>query len=207
MTSPYIITKLFTTVSLRPDQMDNKIYLNLKKNLEVNVLKKCYKNYGYITDIYKIIDYKDGIIEAENLMASATYHISFSCRLCCPLKNTNIICKINRVNKMLVTAENGPILVIVTNDRLNQNVFMIDNYNVLRYKKDTTYHVLKPNDFVKITILSISFNHKDTIIKAIGYLEDVASENEIEQYYRKDVYGKDTEEVEFNQYANDILEV
>ena len=33
-TSPYINTKLYTLVPLKADQMDNKIYLNLKKNLE-----------------------------------------------------------------------------------------------------------------------------------------------------------------------------
>ena len=33
-TSPYINTKLYSLIPLKADQMDNKIYLNLKQNLE-----------------------------------------------------------------------------------------------------------------------------------------------------------------------------
>ena len=55
--SPYINTELYTTVHLLPNQMNNKLYINLKKNLEEKVSKKCYKNYGYIMDVYKILDF------------------------------------------------------------------------------------------------------------------------------------------------------
>lgn len=198
-TNPYINTKLFTTVSLKPDQMDNKIYLNLKKNLERKVNKKCYKDYGYIMEVYKILETDNGMVEAENLNASAIFNITFSCRLCRPLRWKKIICKVDRVNKMLITAENGPILVIITSDRLNQAVFFNDNNNVLRYKKDDTSHILKPNEFVKITIISTSFNDKDRKIKAIGVLEDMATESEVEQFY-KELYEKDDEMVDFNEY-------
>jgi DNA-directed RNA polymerase subunit E'/Rpb7 len=199
MTSPYINTKLFTNVSLRPDQMDNKIYINLKKNLEYKVLNKCYKHYGFITHINEI-EYEDGFIEAENLSSSALFPVDFSCRLCKPLKNTQIICKVNRANKLLVTVENGPILVIITSDRLNPDVFFTDNNNILRYKKEDTSYILKEGDFVKVTIVSISFNHIDTVIKAIGYLENIATDNEIKQFY-DDTYDQNTELVDYAEYA------
>ena len=57
MISPYINTKLYTHVSLLPNQMDNKLYINLKKNLENKVARRCFKDKGYIMDIYKILDY------------------------------------------------------------------------------------------------------------------------------------------------------
>lgn len=199
MTSPYINTKLFTTVSLRADQMDNKIYVNLKKNLEHALLNKCYKNYGYIMDIFKIMVYKSGIIEAENFSSSAKFDVTFSCRLCRPLRTKQIICKVNRVNKVLITVENGPILVIITNDRINEKVFFTDNNNNLRYKKDNVSNVLKQNDFVKVSIISTVFNHGDTNIKAIGFLENIADDNEVETYY-KDFYDKTKELIDFNDY-------
>jgi len=197
-TSPYISTKLFTSIGLRPDQMDNKVYINLKKNLEGKLLQRCYKNYGYISNIYKILEYNDGEIEAENLKASAIFEISFSCKLCRPLLKTQIVCKIERVNKLLLTATNGPIHVIVTNDRMSDS-FFTDHNNILRYKKDGVSKILNPKDFVKITLLSITFSHNDTVIKSIGQLEDVASTEEITKFYN-DEYGVDMDHVEFEDY-------
>ena len=185
MTSLYMNTVLTTYVNLNPDQMDNKIYLNLKKNLEKKVLGKCYKNYGYIMEVYEIINYDDGIIEAENLMASAYFNVKFSCRLVHPLKNKQIVCQVNRVNKVLITAENGPILVIITNDRVNDKLFFTDNNNNIRYKKESTSHILKPKEFVVVTLISTVFNHGDEKIKAIGFLDDIANEQQVEEYYKE----------------------
>jgi len=194
MSSPYINTKLKTRISLLPDQLDNKIYINLKRNLERNILNKCFRSYGFVSEIYEIIKYESGLVEPENLMASAIFNIEFSCRLCRPIKNTKIICQINRVNKVLITAENGPILVIITNDRINDKVFFTDNNNNIRYKKDDTSHILKSNDFVIITILSIMFNNGDDKIKAIGMLDNIASEKDTEKFY-SDLYNKDGDTV------------
>src|SRR3990172_11202868 len=119
MISPYINTKLYTHVALLPNQMDNKLYISLKKNLEDKVVKRCFRDKGYIMDVYKILEYKDGVIEAENPSGSAIFDISFSCRLCIPLKGKQIVCKVDRVNKLLITVTNLPILIIITNERIN----------------------------------------------------------------------------------------
>ncbi len=210
MTSPYINTRLFTNVVLNPDQMTNDIYVNMKQNLIREIAKKCYKDYGYITDIYQITDYKDGIIEAENFLSSASFDVTFSCRLCMPLIRKQIICQVDRVTKMLITVVNGPIVVIITNERINDKVFFTDNNNVLRYRKDEGSIVLKPKEFVKITVTSRSFDDGDTKIKTIGYLDDMATENEVNEYY-KDIYNTDDEHVEYLKYIendnNAIMEL
>lgn len=201
MTSPYINTKLYTSVSLHPDQMDNKIYINLKKNLERKVVQKCFRDYGYIMQIYEILEYKDGIIEAENFMSSALFDVSFSCRLCRPLKNKEIICQIDRVNRVIVTATNGPILTIITNDRINDDIFFTDNNNNLRYKdKETdTSKILKEKEFVKVIIKSIVFNNGDDRIKAIGFLNGMATEKDVQEYYQE-LYNTDEKIVDFEKY-------
>ncbi len=190
MDSPYINTKLPTNVLLRPDQMDNRFYINLKRNLEAKVLKKCYNEYGYIVDIYEILSHKKGPIEAENAMASASFDLEFSCRLCKPIKNQVIICQVDHVSKVLVTASNGPILVIITNDRINDELFFTDNNNNIRYKKTGGSKVLEPKEFVKVTIISVVFNHGDDKIKAMGLLSNMASEEEVKRFYQ-DIYEKD----------------
>jgi DNA-directed RNA polymerase subunit E'/Rpb7 len=198
MTSPYINTRLSTSIYLAPDKFDNKIYLNLKKTLEKKVTGRCYHDYGYISDVYEIIEYKDGIIEAENLMGSATFDVEFSCRLCRPVRNQKIICQVNRVNKVLITLKNGPILVIITNDRINEETFFTDNNNNLRYKKEGKSQILQPNEFVRVTIVSTVFNHGDNCIKAIGYLDDIANEEEVKKFYQ-DMYSRDGPEVEVSK--------
>nr|QBK88500.1 MAG: uncharacterized protein LCMiAC01_01770 [Mimivirus LCMiAC01] len=133
--------------------------------------------------IYKILEYKRGIIEPEDLMTNARFDVKFSCKLCTPLKGKQIICEVNRVNKPLLTAENGPIVVIITNERINDEHFFTDNNNNLRYKTKNKSIILKPNEFVKITLITITFNDGDDKIKAIGFLDNMAIDEDIDAYY------------------------
>jgi DNA-directed RNA polymerase subunit E'/Rpb7 len=195
MDNPYINTKLPANILLRPDQMDNKFYINLKRNLEYKLLKRCYNEYGYIVEIFEILNYKKGIIEAENPTAAASFDLDFSCRLCKPIKNQTILCQIDHVSKVLVTASNGPILVIITNDRINDELFFTDNNNNIRYKKPGGgSKVLEPKDFIKVTIISVVFNHGDDKIKTMGLLTNMASEEEIKKYYQES-YTKDKQNI------------
>jgi hypothetical protein len=44
------------------------------------------------------------------------------------------------------------------------------------------------NDYVKIQLKSIKFHHSDTVIKCMGYLDDIAYPEDIEKYsYNKEV--------------------
>lgn len=204
--SPYINTVLQSNTILHPYQMDNKVYINLKKNLEKKIVGKCFSNYGYIVKIIEILNYKDGIIEAENTESSAIFDLKFSCKICAPLKNTQIICEIDRVNKLLITAVNGPILIVITNDRINSKVFFKDNNNNIRYKKDGQSLMLQPHDFIKITLQTIQFFDGDEKIKAIGFMEDIASESEKKKYY-EDQFVETNELVDFNAYKSQKAEI
>ena len=136
--SPYINTTLVSRVMLNPNQMDNKIYLHLKNNLNTKLIGKCYLNYGFITNIYKLEEISEGIIEAEDPTCSAKIVIKFSCRLCFPPKNKYIICKIDRMNKALISAINGPIKVIITQDKINKEHFFSDGDRNINIKNIIT---------------------------------------------------------------------
>lgn len=198
--SPYINTVLYTQVSLFPNQMNNNLYINLKKNLEKMIKFKCFEHYGYIQDIFEIIDYKYNSIPAENFLASAVYNISFSCRLCLPLKGMQIICKIQKINKHLFTASNGPILVIVTKERINDKNFFNDSNNNIRFSTDDNKsQLLKSVHFVKLTLDTITFENGDDKIKAIGFLDNIATDEEIKNFYH-DLYSKDSEFIDFDSH-------
>lgn len=193
MTTPYINTRLSTPILLRPHQMNNDIYVNLKKNLEDKVLNKCFSKYGYISKVINIIDYKGGYIEPENTECSARFDVTFSCRLCLPRRNKQIICKLDKVNKMLLTAVNGPIVAIITHDRVS-NQFYKDTMNNLRYKKDGESHLLEAGNCIKVTVSQIQFYDNDVKIKIIAYLDSIATEEETKQYYQE-LYNQNEEEI------------
>lgn len=183
MANPYSNTILRAPVLLHPRQMNNNIYINLKKNLENQLLDKCYKNYGYICKIIKIVKHDDGRIEAENVEASARFNVEFSCKLCLPVENTTIVATIENINPLLITAINGPITIVITNDRINNNIFFKDNNNNVRYEKEKKSLLLKKGDHIKVTILSIQFYHGHQGISAIGFLEGIPTDKEVEDSY------------------------
>jgi len=205
MASPYIHTQLNTNVMLLPHQMNNNIYLNLKSNLESKLLGKCFTSFGVVMKIIEIVSYKRGIIEAENAQCSALFDICFSCRLCVPLINSNIICVIESINKTFLVANNGPIRVIITNDRINMNKFFIDNNNNIKYKDKNASTLINKNDYVKIRLETVKFYHGDNMIKTIGFLEDIANEQEKEIYF-KDLHYSDNSNVTFVEYKKHVAD-
>lgn len=200
MNNPFIDTMLYTTVALHPSQLNNNIYSNLKQNLIKMLEKKCYKNYGYISKIYEIIERDGGVIIPEDISSSATFKIKFSCRLCHPLENTQIICKINQTADIFVSLIRDPIHIIVTaeGDRINSNVFYKDPYEK-KIKIKKTNEILEPGTFVKATILSKVFTDKDKKVLAIGTLDDIATDEDIEKFYGEE-YAPDKQFVDFDEY-------
>jgi DNA-directed RNA polymerase subunit E'/Rpb7 len=186
--SPYINTTLACPVMLYPNQMDNKIYSHLKTNLSNKLLGKCFKNYGFISKIYQITEKSEGIIDNEDPICSFKIIVKFNCRLCIPSKQKEIICKIDRMNKQLISAINGPIIVILTLDRINEDNFYLDINRNIRIKKNS--EVLVPDLYVRVKTLSFQFSDHDNNILVIGYLQDIANSAEID-YYKNELTNLD----------------
>ena len=204
MFSPYINTKLYTNVILNPNQMNNNIYLNLKKNLTDMIEKKCFGDYGYIVEVFNILEYDNAVIEAESTTASSTYDVIFTCRLCKPIKNKVIICEVNNINPILIKLTNGPLVVIITDNRINYKKFFRDTNKNIRYKKDNVSVVLNDSDFVKVTIVQYTFNSGDDKIVALGFLEDMAYEDDIKQFYEDEYSNNDDNNlVKYSEYVKE----
>ena len=178
--SPYIETSLRCPIMLSPTQMDNKLQLHLKSNLNNYTKGRCYLNYGYIIKINKIEEISDGRIEEEDSSCSAKFIVKFSCRLCLPAKNREIICKIDRMNKALISGVNGPIKAIITPDKINKEKFFTDTDRNIRIKSSS--QLLEPEMYIKVLILSSTFSHYDTNIIAISYLQDIATGPEVKMF-------------------------
>ena len=201
MSNLYINTILTTCVSINPNQFNNNIYMNLKKKLEKQLTKKCYKDYGYILKIYKILRHSIGKISPNNFMSASKFDIEFSCRLCKPINGSQIICQIKKVNSPLISAKNGPILVVIPNEFINGEIFYTDNNNNIRYIIDQKSHILKPNEFILVTLFRIVYNHGDNEIKTLGRLNNIATKDDVDKYY-KDLYDTEDDIVEYDDYVS-----
>jgi len=202
---------LYTRVILYPHQMNHDLYINLKKNLIDKIEGKCIKD-GYIIKVYKILEYVNGIIEPENFTGTAVYDVKYLAKICTVLKESIIVTKISSYvpNANFALADFGPIIKIIftKNERdINSKVFTIGNdKNIIHIPTQTKLEV---NNYVKIQIKSIKFYLNDTIIKCMGYLDNIATVDEIEKYAYRDEFMKLTKngEEQNSIYFNDDNEI
>ena len=179
---------LYTKVVLYPYQINNDLYINLKKNLIDKIENKCTKD-GFIVKIYKIIEYSNGIIEPENFTGIVVFNVKYLANVCIALKDTLIIAKITQYipNANFILAEfNNIIKIIFTKNKrdINTKLFTIGNDKNLMYIPNQT--LLQLNDYIKIQLKTIKFYQNDNCIKCMGYLEDLATLEEINNYTLKE---------------------
>jgi DNA-directed RNA polymerase subunit E'/Rpb7 len=177
--NPYINTNLAAQVLLRPNQLDNNIYINMKKNLKTSLEGKCNK-YGFIQMVHKVLEYNDGLMVPEDLTGSVLFNIKYSTLICIPMENTNIICKITNIENNLFTAQNGPILIVLKQSDINTNIFTNDR-GVVMVK--TMNKKLDKGDYVTVYIRNKRYYSGDTTIIAMARLENIPNENEVEKYF------------------------
>jgi DNA-directed RNA polymerase subunit E'/Rpb7 len=191
-TNLYINTILEADILLQPNQMDNNIYSHLKSNLTDLVEGSCFRNYGYVSKIYEILEYSDGHLIPENINAAAQFNIKFSCKLCRPIKQTVIVAQIVRMNKKLLNCKNGPVSLIVDILNLNPKFRLDQSSGNLTYMSDNKQATeVKIGDYILINVLNTRFNDKDKIIMGIGEILDIANSNQIKQSIEDELNNDD----------------
>ncbi len=178
LVSPYRNIKQYTRISVEPYNMNSDIKNNMKIILKKKVEKKCNKN-GFIDEVYRILEYSDGVMPPENLNGSAVYNITYHCKICIPVENTMIIGQIRVINQELIIAVNGPIMFFIPKENVDTNTWDIPDgyFNKLKKRK------LGREDFVKIQIVDKRINQNDSQIKSIGKLIDFATTEEVDKYF------------------------
>jgi DNA-directed RNA polymerase subunit E'/Rpb7 len=204
ISDPYVNIELIDNIELAPNQMNNNLYENLKSNLKKKVEGKCNKH-GYVVSVQKIMDYTNGFVEPENFTGYATYKLKYQAILCIPIENTTIIASIEKKydNADFIVAVSGPIYIIIRKkiSEINPLKFSIQNDGNI-YIKDNMQKIEITHKF-KIMIKNKKFYTGDEQIKAMGYLEDIATDYEIEKYYKnynkkEENYNKKEENIEYN---------
>ena len=212
---PIVNTVLSTRVSLLPKDMNNDIYYHLKYNIEKKVQGKC-NEFGYVIKVLKIEDYSDGDIEGENFSGSAVYKIRYLASLCIPIEKTQIITKIENINNAILLSSHGPISCVITPDKVNTQLFSNEmgkyyykskesDKGKVELSSDETNRTspkgkveLVKGNLIKVTILSKKL-YKNDIMISLGFLEEMATQGEIDNFYKPELFNPDQEEVETNE--------
>ena len=202
ITNPYIDAELTTTIALQPEQLNNEIYINLKKNLKTKLLNKCYKNYGLITEIHEMTEYKKGFIVSENFTGSVLFDISFSCRLCSPIKGSIVLCEVSTEREIGIIARNGMLITTITNDRMSEKFVNNQGGGKIKYKENNgKYTVLQKGDVIVVVLVTIEYDHGSDRIKSLGFLVDRATEEQTELFRKQHKEReKEQQEDDFGDY-------
>ena len=192
MNNPYITTYLNTTARILPSQMDNNIRKHIKSNVEKEHLNKCFLDYGFVNKINEIqVDY-DADIVPEDPMACALFKVKFLCTLCRPLITSTIVGKAQGITPIMIYIVCGPLDIIVkTSTNINKDIFMFNpKLNTWTAKVSQQYMILKEGTHLKVKILNKKIIDKTQRILCTGYLENLASEKEIEQSIKDSFIGE-----------------
>jgi Mimiviridae putative DNA-directed RNA polymerase subunit Rpb7 len=182
---PYFNTTFTKTIGLHPNQMNTKLYKNLKENIIKNFQSKCFGSYGYIYKIYKIVDKEGGLIIPENSLAPAMYKVKFQCKLCRPLRGSTIIFEVKAINTNLIYLINGPIHCVIFEgyDQINKKNFTFDERrNILIGHIDDNKGIkIAPGTFVKVKCVDIRIENGTKKITMLGILDSIATPEESER--------------------------
>jgi DNA-directed RNA polymerase subunit E'/Rpb7 len=176
--SPYRNIKQYTRISIEPHHMNSNIKNNMKYVLKKKVEKKCNK-YGYVSEVYRILEYSDGIMPTENLNANAIYDITYHCKLCIPIENTCIVCNISVISPEIIFGHNGPLLIMIRRDNIDMSNWNISDgiFSIKANRK------LQSGDYCIVKILEKRINQDDSQIKLGCQLVDLASEEQVLQFF------------------------
>jgi DNA-directed RNA polymerase subunit E'/Rpb7 len=179
----FVDLTLHDIIPAEPWQLNNELYLHLKQNLKNKVEKRCI-DAGYICRISDIVDYKDGYMLAEDFSGNVMFKIKYNAKACIVVPNIQIICKINQMVKGIIVANNGPVVVLIKYIDINTNVFKIGNTgNVVHVKSNKQ---LAQDVYIKITVKSKKSYNGESQLGVIGYIEDLATDEQINEYMYKE---------------------
>ena len=200
LVSPYKDTTQYTKVQIKPHMMNSDIQNIMKLELRTKVEKRCNKN-GFIDEVHRIEEYKPDDMRPENLSGCVNFDIAYHCRLCLPIEDTLIVAQVKAINQELILATNGPIMIFIPKDNVNTNNWDItEKFLSLKNKNQ-----LKLNDFVKILIINKRINQGDHAIKVIGNLNDIATDDEIQNFYGSVLNEKTDDLIEEAEESNFII--
>tara|TARA_B100001093_G_C26449830_1_gene851793 strand:- start:85 stop:678 length:594 start_codon:yes stop_codon:yes gene_type:complete len=193
LVSPYKNISQYTKIQMKPHMLNSDIQNIMKLVLRKKVEKRCNKN-GFVDEVHRIEEFKPDVMKPENLSGCVNFNIMYHCRLCLPIEETLIISQIKAINQELILASNGPIMIFIPKDNVNN-----ENWDVTeRFLNKKSKLQLKVNNYVKINVVNKRINQGDHQIKVIGTLIDEATKEEVNNYFGSNIEEESSDQEESN---------
>jgi len=176
---------LSTTIELYPPQINNDMKESLLLNLKKQVENKCNK-YGYVNEVLQINEITSNSIPM-NRKGTCEFKCIYTLNIIKPIPYTFMVCKIKEIISVMVSSYNGPIKAISDINRINPTNFKFENSTLTYIKTNIESKKMDVGDYVKLLVLADKFRLNDVSIKVVGYIYDIATEDEIKQYYYYDI--------------------
>jgi len=179
LVKPYTDTELKTVIEVEAREMNNNIHINILSKLKRKT-GKCEK-YGYVSQIYKITKKEGGYIEPENILNSpAKVIVHYTARIMKPIQGTILIGRLEKYNQALFLVMIGkPIINIIQATEVKEKFKMLNKKLIyVPTKKE-----VKLGQFVKIKILATKFSKGETRIITTSQLLDLATKEEVKEFY------------------------
>lgn len=200
MSNPYYRVKVSARVRLHPRGMNNNILENIKTEAEKEYNNKCYKDYGYIDGIYKIMEDSRGVIQSEDSTASGTYNVEMDCRMLVPIPGEHIYVRITGINDKIICAETGQLKVMISEKSINNNN--------IRYIKNAFHSVdsdgkpvgepIVVGTFVVVKLIACKIVPTKTHIIGLGRLESVVKEEDYDKVHT----NKEEKQISIDELEN-----
>lgn len=161
----FVKQKLQHSISINPEDINNKIDDILYQKLAEEIEGKCIKD-GYVkTGSVQIVDRSLGEILVGHFTGDILYNLIYTVDLCNPLEGSVINAKVVNINKMGVLANAGegippPLHILLAKQH------HIDN---------ETFEGLEEGMDISVKILGKRFEYGDNQISIIGTLESLAA--------------------------------
>jgi DNA-directed RNA polymerase subunit E'/Rpb7 len=189
--SVYKDIELELSCSIKAHEL-SKYKTHLLNNLKKIYENKCYSDRGYISNIYSIKSVPRGYLINEDFSANIHYKITCYCSIWRPIINKIIPCTVKAINaKKLMYVEYGPmhIYIVLEAGYYNKTNFIVDEYKDILYAKvdksdeNKVYGVpIVEKSYVNVKILRYQIPENRQDIFALGFLDSLANETDIQMY-------------------------
>jgi DNA-directed RNA polymerase subunit E'/Rpb7 len=147
-------------------------------------------------DIYSIEKaLGDGMMRPEDNTGSAFYNVNFKAKLCNPMENTTIVGRVEDINKQIICAKNGPIVIIIDGNDINSNKFRYNNNKYAFFPlNDEGKEINTPintGTYINVRIRRKRMTAKDTKIIVLGSLESLATPEQIKDNIKSENSSND----------------
>lgn len=187
--SLYYKTQFETKISLSPSQIDHQIDEHILNNLKQKINGKVIDN-GIVIRILRLLDYDYGIIDKASSNGSTIYRVKYECLYCSPIKDMEIIGRMQKIVKGYASCANGPIVAVIELSKNNESsAFKITETEI----KHSSGKVIKEGDYLKLSVISSPDNIENMQLAVMCKLVNIASEAEIKNFMADDEYINQTQ--------------